>query len=225
MKVSHLPLLKGLAYSLVFLLIPATWVFGETLSSAKITEFLASNGEGIEDRNGKRSDWIELWNSTNGAGDLDGWYLTDDPENLTKWRIPAVNLEVGEYLLVFASGDDRSDPANELHTNFQLQSGEGGYLALVQPDGVTVSSEFVNYPKQFEDISYGVGFGVPTAEVLVEEGEPARIRVPTNEIPGWQNVGHDDSGWIAATTGIGFDSFGGSYEQFLGTGAAELKAE
>ena len=125
MKVSHLPLLKGLAYSLVFLLIPATWVFGETLSSAKITEFLASNGEGIEDRNGKRSDWIELWNSTNGAGDLDGWYLTDDPENLTKWRIPAVNLEVGEYLLVFASGDDLSDPANELHTNFQLQS-EGG---------------------------------------------------------------------------------------------------
>ena len=224
-KVGLLSLLNVLSCSLVSILMPVLTASGETLSSAKITEFLASNGKGIEDSNGKRSDWIELWNSTNGAGDLDGWFLTDDPENLTKWRIPAVNLDVGEYLLVFASGDDLSDPANELHTNFQLQSGEGGYLALVQPDGVTVSSEFVNYPKQFEDISYGVGFGVPTAEVLVEEGEVARVHVPTNEISGWEDIGHDDSGWIAATTGIGFDSFGGSYEQFLGTGAAELKAE
>ena len=93
-KAGLLSLLNVLTYSLVSILMPVFTVSGETLSSAKITEFLASNGEGIEDSNGKRSDWIELWNSTNGAGDLDGWYLTDDPENLTKWRIPAVILEV-----------------------------------------------------------------------------------------------------------------------------------
>ncbi|MDB4536985.1 lamin tail domain-containing protein [Akkermansiaceae bacterium] len=204
-------------------LLSVAMVSGETLSSAKITEFLAINAEGLEDEDGNRSDWIELWNSSNDAGNLDGWYLTDDAANLTKWRIPDVELEVGGYLVVFASGKDRTDPANELHANFQLQSSEGGYLALVKPDGVTISSEFAAYPKQFEDISYGVGYGEPAAEVLVEEGDAARVHVPAGPVSGWEEIGFDDSSWMAATTGIGYDSVGGRYEEFFGSGFEALK--
>ena len=47
-------------------------------------------------------------------------------------------------------------PEGEHHTNFKL-SREGDFLALVQPDGVTVASSYApQYPPQFGDISYGI---------------------------------------------------------------------
>ncbi|MDB4419188.1 lamin tail domain-containing protein [bacterium] len=133
--------------------------FGDTIADAQITEFLASNGSGIQDADGDRSDWIEIRNISNVSGDLGGWYLTDDPLNLTKWSIPAVEVEAGDYLVVYASGKDLFNPASELHTNFRLQSAENGYLALVKPDGVTISNAFTEYVAQYEDISYGIPLG------------------------------------------------------------------
>ena len=40
------------------------------------------------------------------------------------------------YLLVWASGKDRTNNISALHTNFKLGR-DGGYLALVLPDGLT----------------------------------------------------------------------------------------
>jgi hypothetical protein len=127
-----------------------------------VSEFLASNGshvplrEGdILDADGDSSDWIELYNPTTAALDLGGWYLTDNPGKLTKWQLPHPTiLPPDGYLLVFASGKDRT--AGELHTNFKLAA-EGGYLALVMPDGRTVAHAYEpRYPPQLRDISYGL---------------------------------------------------------------------
>jgi hypothetical protein len=49
-------------------------------------------------------DWIELYNPSGVAVNLDGWYLTDSINDLTKWRFPATNLAGGGFLVVFASG-------------------------------------------------------------------------------------------------------------------------
>ena len=73
-------------------------VSGATLEDAQLTEFLASNGDGIVDLDGDSSDWIEILNSSGAAGDLDGWYLTDDPAELTKWRLPAAEIPPGGIL-------------------------------------------------------------------------------------------------------------------------------
>src|SRR5215210_7676856 len=43
-----------------------------------ISEFLASNNNSIVDKDGAHSDWIEIHNRGDAAGDLNGWYLTDD---------------------------------------------------------------------------------------------------------------------------------------------------
>jgi hypothetical protein len=127
-----------------------------------ISEFLASNGshaplrEGdILDADGDSSDWIELYNPTTAALDLGGWYLTDNSGKLTKWQLPHPTiLPPDGYLLVFASGKDRT--AGELHANFKLAA-EGGYLALVMPDGRTVAHAYEpGYPPQLRDISYGL---------------------------------------------------------------------
>ena len=139
----------------------------DTITEAAITEFLANNDRGLEDEDGDNSDWIEIWNNSGVNGDLNGWYLTDDLTNLTKWQFPSVDITSGERLIVFASGKNRSDPEQELHTNFSLTSSEGGSLALVRPDGSTIAQEFSAYPQQFEDISYGLSFGEPLSLIHI----------------------------------------------------------
>jgi len=126
-----------------------------------ITEFLASNNDGLLDGYGNSSDWIEIFNVGDMAIDLEGWHLTDDPTSLDKWTfpdLPEVELDPGEYLVVFASGLGLPDPTGNLHTNFSL-SAAGEYVGLVRPD-LSIASEFglggANYPEQWTDISYGV---------------------------------------------------------------------
>ena len=124
-------------------------------AAAVITEFMASNDRTLRDQDGDFADWIELHNSSDQATQLEGWYLTDSAEQLTKWRLPSITIEPGGYLLVFASGKNRIDPHAELHTNFKL-SANGEYLAVVQPDGTTIAQQFnPGYPAQTPDVSYG----------------------------------------------------------------------
>jgi hypothetical protein len=120
-----------------------------------ISEFMADNANGIRDEDGSRSDWIELLNTSAVQGVLDGWYLTDDSTNLTKWQFPAGMAPLGpnNYFLVWASAKDKRNPAGPLHTNFKL-SKSGGFLALVDPKTNIVSS-FNPYPAQTANVSYG----------------------------------------------------------------------
>ena len=99
-----------------------------------ISEFLAANVSGLRDSDSEASDWIEIFNPSSSPVTLTGWCLTDDAGDLTKWRLPEVEVAGGGYLVVFASGKDRRDPGEELHTNFSLGR-DGEYLALVRPDG------------------------------------------------------------------------------------------
>jgi hypothetical protein len=100
-----------------------------------ISEFLASNISGLTDEDGENSDWIELSNVSGGIVDLDGWALTDDVDDLQRWVMPKVILEPAEKLVVFASGKNRANFNQELHTNFKLNA-SGEYLALIRPDGI-----------------------------------------------------------------------------------------
>ena len=102
-----------------------------------ITEFMASNEITLADEDGNYPDWVELYNSGATEIDLDGYYLTDDSDDLSQWRLPAVMLAAENYLVVFASSKDRAIAGAELHANFMLKSG-GEYLALVKPDGMTI---------------------------------------------------------------------------------------
>lgn len=128
------------------------------LSAPVISEFLAVNRSIRADEDGDFSDWLEIQNSSSSQTvDLDGHFLTDDPDDLKKWRLPSVLLTPGARHLVYASGKDRARAGSELHCNFKLDGG-GEYLALVAADGITVLSDFAPaYPRQETDISYGRG--------------------------------------------------------------------
>ena len=173
-----------------------------------INEFMASNDETLADEDGDYPDWIEILNLSAGTVDLQDWYLTDNAGELAKWRFPGgVILEPGGLLVVFASGKNRKDDPNYLHTSFQLNR-DGEYLALVWPDGSTVEHEFSpTFPAQNEDISYGFK-GAETT--LIPVGSPAAILIPTGpqDDPNWRggNEPFGEAGWMGATTGIGFST-------------------
>ncbi|MEW6158718.1 MAG: lamin tail domain-containing protein, partial [Verrucomicrobiota bacterium] len=176
-------------------------------SDPQITEFMASNRAALADEDGDFPDWIEIYNPSTTAINLDGWYLTDSDNQLNKWRFPAVTVPSKNFLIVFASGKNRAIAGAELHTSFTLRA-EGEYLALVKPDGVTIASQFSpGYPEQFEDISYGIGQNVQT-NVLVTAGASARILVPSSGALGvsWTAPGFSDSTWLVGKTGIGYET-------------------
>ena len=124
-----------------------------------ITEFMARNDGGLRDANGRSSDWVEIFNAGDQSVNLEGYHLTDQAQQLDQWTFPSVNLDPGDYLVVFASGQENSlDADGNPHANFTLKRG-GDYLALVAPDK-TVVSEFgangQNFPEQLTNTSYGI---------------------------------------------------------------------
>lgn len=190
----------------------------DTLTDARISEFLTTNDDGIRDEDGDREDWIEIRNSSGVTGDLEGWFLTDDPNDLTKWTFPAIEMAADDLLVIFASGKDRRVAGSELHTNFRLQREAGGYLALVKPDGVTIASEYADYPQQSADIAYGQSLQGAVPTTLVPVGAQAKWHVPSGPVADWTTTSFDDSGWNTGATGIGFDNPGGDYIPLIGAG-------
>ena len=68
--------------------------------SIAISELLASNKKSSKDPQGDHEDWIELVNYGDDRVDLSGMYLSDDPTNMFKWRIPnGTVLEPDDILL------------------------------------------------------------------------------------------------------------------------------
>ena len=167
-----------------------------------ISEFMADNEGGLRDADGDSSDWIEIYNPGPTPVNLNGWFLTDNAADLDKWRIPSTNVAAGERPIVFASGKDRAVSGAELHTSFKLKK-EGGYLALVKPDGVTVVSAWM-YPAQRSNASYGTGTAL-SATPLVAQGAAVKWIVPAAPVPGLETVAFDDTAWTNGATGLGFD--------------------
>ena len=162
----------------------ATWLSNAThaASPLALSEFLASNTKGILDENGDGEDWIELHNTSAQVVNAGGWYLTDDPTVLTKWRMPATNMAPGGFIVVFASAKDRANAGAPLHTNFKLNN-QGEYLALVEPDGETVATDYApEFPPQAPDVSFGLDatgtqrfFATPTPGAINGTGYIARV--------------------------------------------------
>lgn len=110
---------------------------GVTQAPVQITELMPANKSSLLDADGNFSDWIELCNVSSEACDLDGFYLSDDSDDLLKWRFPSVSLAPGERMIVFCSDKDRTD--GELHTNFSISSA-GETLYLTSPAGLPLWS-------------------------------------------------------------------------------------
>ena len=142
-------------------------VAGKAKAQVVISEIVASNGlDGHLTEAGGVFDWIELHNQEAEEVDMAGYYLTDTPLYLQKWTFGEFVIPAGGHRVVFASERVFLDEP-EVHLNFKLSSTYGEYLALVDPDGATVVSEFApTFPPLFQYVAYGRVSGSDTLAIL-----------------------------------------------------------
>lgn len=168
----------GRLYS-VMALAAAAGLFSGTVRDATaeplLSEVLCDNAATLSDWRGERPDWIEIHNPDRVRLELDGWYLSDDPDDLTKWRFSGGSIRPGGYFIVFASGlqPEEATDARWPHASFKL-SQDGEFLALVRPDGVTIahSLDFSGLPQHAD-----VTFGLPS--------DASGFRIDIDALPGY----------------------------------------
>lgn len=136
----------------------------------RINEVVTTNGS-LKDEDGEYSDWIELYNTTEAPICLSGYFLSDDSENVKRWKFPEAEISAGSYLLLFASGKDYVGANGELHTNFKLDC-MGETLFLSDPEGNLICS--VDIPEIPFDRSYGLADN-QSDYVTYEQGTPGSI--------------------------------------------------
>ncbi len=195
-----------------------------------ITEFMADNDSTILDGDKNPSDWIELHNTSSSEVDLTDWYLSDDANDLQKWRFPAVTIPGNGYLLVFASGqevDDYVDSLGYLHTTFKLSRNDSDQhesVMLTMPDGVTTVHAYRDYPEQSEDVSYGLSQEM-NFTTLVREGADAVALIPDAPVANWTDEDFDDSGWpLEGRTGVGYEMNSG-YESVINLDVGAMRGQ
>ncbi|HHZ95203.1 MAG TPA: lamin tail domain-containing protein [Flavobacteriales bacterium] len=161
-----------------------------TKAQTYINELMASNHFALFDDFFESDDWLELYHE-GGVLNLEGHYLSDRSDNLTKWQFPSTNAGLttilpNGFLLVWLDNDSIQ---GENHAEFKLSpDGEGVYLTA--PDGLTVLDSVI-FPMQQSDISYGrvcdgcddwIYFNVPTPEATNVSGEVPTPLLYINEV-------------------------------------------
>lgn len=106
-----------------------------------VSEVLASNRSAWPGPQGQFPDAVELHNVSSETVSLDGYCLSDDPAQRFAFRLPSVTVGPGEYLVVSCDGENGTDEAGLIHTNFALSHGET--LVLTDPLGGTLSLPLV----------------------------------------------------------------------------------
>ncbi len=133
--------------ALIFLTFLSNFLFAQEL---KINEVVSSNLKSLNDEDGDKSDWIEVYNSSSNAIQIGTYYLSDDINSILKWKLPTITLQANEFLVIFASDKNRIVDTN-YHTNFKL-SKSGTYLSLINSANWSIDS--ITIPSLNEDISY-----------------------------------------------------------------------
>jgi hypothetical protein len=136
------PVIRKLFFSL-FLLLPAL-----AQGQLVINEIMPKNVSYVLDEGFNFSMWVELYNkSTSTSYNQNQYYFTDDVENPRKWKANSKLVAPGGFSLLYFEREDQTG-----HANFKLEP-EGGVLYML--DAAAQIVDYIAYPAQFRNISYG----------------------------------------------------------------------
>ena len=122
-----------------------------------INEIMAGNVNAVPDQNGEYDDWVELYNGNNFSLNLNGYYLSDNENELTKWTFPNVAIPANGYLIVWC--DTAGNSQTGLHTTYRL-SADQEEVYLTDPTNTVIDAvHYVNMPsdKGFARVPNGTG--------------------------------------------------------------------
>ncbi|MBE6579920.1 MAG: hypothetical protein E7651_08995 [Ruminococcaceae bacterium] len=146
-----------------------------------ISEVVASNTESLPGSYGTTCDWVELYNPTDAPVSLEGWYLTDDPDELNMGKLPAETVQPGEYYVVFLSKDTENLRKGYPVVPFGLSS--AGDRLYLSKEGMV--ADHVLVPALGANVSYGRAEGAMEFTVLASVTPNASNGMPAmvTEIP------------------------------------------
>ena len=188
-----------------------------------INEFMPDNETAAADETGAYVDWIELHNPNEEDIALDGWTLSDDPDDPTVHTMTGgLTLGAGEFLLLWADG---LPELGADHLGFKLD-GDGESVGVYAPDG---RGSVVRYGELPSDISaarvpdccsgsegcwefvYQGTPGSTNTEIepeeidLVDAGSTWSYwdgdAAPTGD---WTTASYDDSAWSSGEAPLGY---------------------
>ena len=192
-----------------FLATLACLVVSAASAQVIINEFSASNYTlGV---NGDNEDYIEFYNEGPTEVDLDGHWLSDNPDNPQMFEIPAgTTVPAGGYLLIICSNEGEV-PENlyvggSLNTNFKVTQTMGESVVFSDPAGNILESYtfYEDWTPTQADHSWSRD----------ADGSAGQWRVCTNPTPGNPNGGNlyteyaptpqfqEESGYYAGGTNV-----------------------
>lgn len=118
-------------------------------SCIRINEFMASNGDSLQDESGESPDWIELYNTSAQDVNLKGLCLSDGKKTLDKFVFPDWIIPAHGYVIIFADGLDMITET-ELHTAFKLSA--DGERVVLSYNGEIL--DIISFDGQEKDIAY-----------------------------------------------------------------------
>jgi hypothetical protein len=149
-----------------------------------INEFLASNNTVNQDEDGANSDWIEIYNYGYESVNLIGLTITDDKNDKDKWTFPNRTLAANQYLIIWASGKDRT--STQLHTNFKLDAG-GEFIGIYSSLGATIdSTTFANQQVDISEARIPNGSGAFQKTLIVTPGAQNQSNPPPTDLLSFQ---------------------------------------
>jgi len=151
-------------------------------SQLTINEVLSSNATTLADNEGEFDDWIEIYNSSNSAIDLSGYFISDDVSDLTAFEIPATDankttVPANGYLLFWA---DKEVEQGAHHVGLKLSGGET--VLLTQPDGSTIVDSLTIPTTILEDESYGSETDGAAIRKLFSQATPLESNANSNDV-------------------------------------------
>lgn len=114
-----------------------------------INEVVPANSNSGADPAGEFDDWVEIYNGSDEAINLEGYFLSDNHGNKTKYVFPNVMIEPQGILTIWC--DDEIEQEG-LHAPFRL-SASGEEVGFYNPD--TTSLDYVRYGDTANDIAVG----------------------------------------------------------------------
>lgn len=124
----------------------------EGRSDIVINEVQQNNRYTLTDQDGDRGEWVELYNRSQSAVSLQGYFLSDEAAAPFRYALPDQTLAPGGYVVVFLSGKNRVQDG-EIHASFQLAANE---TALYLTNDTSFSREEFPLPENCpEDLSVG----------------------------------------------------------------------
>ena len=114
------------------------------VSGLVINEIMAANFSKVSDQDGEYDDWVELYNGGNTSINLEGFYLSDNENDLTKWIFPNTVIQANDYKIIWC--DTAGSSQTGLHTTYRL-SADQEEVYLTDPSGIVVDAvHYVNMP-------------------------------------------------------------------------------